>query len=149
VYSPLPILDMTRHSFTDIEFTSVQIAEEILENEDTNRTPSPASGLDPDDFCPAGSRILWLLEPFRGSRSVLVEKFSSTLEFPDNKGQLGCTISAFTHFAYEHTHRDVVYADIQGMIGYFVHPKHTLTGDTRQEFSFLFVINALTPCYLM
>lgn len=94
----------------EIEFTQVWLAEEIV---DINATPSPASGVNKDDFKNADStdRVVWLIEPLRQSA---VTRYSGTMEHPQPKGKLKLTLSLFVHHAFQESGGNTVFADLQG-----------------------------------
>lgn len=70
--------------------------------------PSAASDLPPSDH----DLAIWLVEP---RRTKSVQKFSGTLVHPNHYDKVGITLVAFTHFTYEVSHKELVFADIQGM----------------------------------
>ena len=74
--------------------------------------PSPASSLQAfkDDAA------VWLVEP---CRMKAVQKFTGTLVHPSHPDKLGQMLSAFTHFVYELSGREMVLADIQGYFSTF------------------------------
>ncbi|KAF8901850.1 kinase-like domain-containing protein [Gymnopilus junonius] len=69
--------------------------------------PSPASSFSSFEKDTA----VWLVEP---RRTKAVRKFSGTLVHPTRRDKLGQTLSAFTHFVYEYSGKELVFADIQG-----------------------------------
>jgi len=71
--------------------------------------PSPASSL--PSFEQDGA--IWLVEP---RRTKSVQKFSRTMIHPHRNDKLGKTLSAFTHFVYEFSGQEPVFADIQGKV---------------------------------
>ncbi|PPQ75329.1 hypothetical protein CVT25_005119 [Psilocybe cyanescens] len=70
-------------------------------------TPSPASSLLPLEEDAA----VWLVEP---RRTKSVQKFSGTMIHPHRNDKLGKTLAAFTHFVYEFSGEELVFADMQG-----------------------------------
>jgi hypothetical protein len=54
---------------------------------------------------------VWLVEP---RRTKAVRKFSGTLVHPSRTDKLGLTLSAFAHFVYKYSGKELVLADIQG-----------------------------------
>lgn len=69
--------------------------------------PSPASSLSSFE----DDAAVWLVEP---RRTKAVRKFSGTLVHPSRPDKLGQTLSAFAHFVYEYSGKELVFADIQG-----------------------------------
>ena len=62
---------------------------------------------------------MWLVEP---RRTKAVRKFSGTLVHPSRTDKLGQTLSAFAHFVYECSGKELVLADEVGgnyMAGFF------------------------------
>lgn len=71
-------------------------------------TPSSASSLPSSEE----NNAIWLVEP---RRTKSVRKFSGTMAHPNRRDKIGITLSAFTHFAYELSHKELVFADVQGL----------------------------------
>ncbi|KAE9390096.1 hypothetical protein BT96DRAFT_761649, partial [Gymnopus androsaceus JB14] len=57
--------------------------------------------------------ITWLLEPLRPKTET--QEWSGTNQHPEHNSKVGSTLTAFVHFAYEWTHKTVVFADLQTM----------------------------------
>ena len=83
-------------------------ADAYLGQEAEETLPSPASGGGQHDT----GRIMWLIEK---RRPTTVTRYSGTLMHTANKKDLrSLTIFAFAHFAFGHSNRSMVFADIQG-----------------------------------
>lgn len=74
--------------------------------------PSVASGVEDLDALTDG-RIVWFLEPLRQST---VQRYSGTMQHANPTGKMGCTVSAFVHYAYQYSEGALVFADIQGAV---------------------------------
>jgi hypothetical protein len=73
-------------------------------------TPSPAS--------------VWLVEP---KRTTFVVKYSGTLVHPTRRDKVGIIVTAFAHYIYEASNKELVLADIQGILPsllFIQHPSH-------------------------
>ncbi|KAJ7857832.1 hypothetical protein B0H14DRAFT_2578192 [Mycena olivaceomarginata] len=71
---------------------------------------TPASGV--KEIGPDSPGLTWLVEP---KRSSFVEHFTYTLSHKLHKKDLrSATIHAFAHFAWGHSNRSLVFADLQG-----------------------------------
>ena len=55
--------------------------------------------------------MVWLVEL---CRTKSIRKYSGTLVHPNRTNKLGKTLSAFSHFVYEFSGKELVLADIQG-----------------------------------
>ncbi|EDR04435.1 uncharacterized protein LACBIDRAFT_330566 [Laccaria bicolor S238N-H82] len=89
-----------------VEFSSGIIVSECFLVHEIG-TPSPASSLPSFE----DDSAVWLVEP---RRTKAVRKYSGTLVHPNRQDKLGQTLSAFAHFLYEYSRKELVLADIQG-----------------------------------
>ena len=95
--------------------SSCLLASEVIQ---FDAKPSTASGVSLDTWtskverspCATESRILWLLEP---RRTTSVVRWSGTLAHPNRADKPHATMSAFVHFAYEHSLKTIIFADLQ------------------------------------
>ena len=60
----------------------------------------------------------YLVEPLRATTTVT--KFSGTLGASQKTDKLSCTIQAFVHFIATRTGCKLVFADVQGMLFFFL-----------------------------
>ena len=74
--------------------------------------PSPASGIADDEF---HDTAVWLVEP---KRTTSVVKYSGTLIHPTRRDKVGIIVTAFAHYIYEASNKELVLADIQGIVLY-------------------------------
>lgn len=81
---------------------------------DWGDTLSPASGFEDDMF---GDVAVWLVEP---RRTTSVVKYSGTLVHPTRRDQVGIIVTAFAHYIYETSNKELVLADIQGIVLYHI-----------------------------
>lgn len=58
-----------------------------------------------------GDVAVWLVEP---RRTTSVVKYSGTLVHPTRRDQVGIIVTAFAHYIYETSNKELVLADIQG-----------------------------------
>ncbi|KAF8959843.1 hypothetical protein BDZ97DRAFT_1906085 [Flammula alnicola] len=94
-----------------VEFSSnIVVSEGFLVREIGE--PSPASSLPSFE----DDSAIWLVEP---RRTKAVRKYSGTLVHPNRLDKLGQTLSAFAHFVYECSGKELVLADIQGHFSTF------------------------------
>jgi hypothetical protein len=92
----------------DLAFADAFLAEEI-------QCATPASGV--KEIGPDSPGLTWLVEP---KRSSFVEHFTYTLSHKLHKKDLrSATIHAFAHFAWGHSNRSLVFADLQGICSFF------------------------------
>ncbi|KAJ6601597.1 kinase-like domain-containing protein [Mycena sp. CBHHK59/15] len=133
---------------SNMAFTEAFLAEEI-------KSPSPASGVKEIDTDSPG--LTWLVE---SKRSSFVENFTFTLSHKLHKKDLrSATIHAFTHFAWGHSNRSLVFADVQGtpaLVGHkdgmvlFDPMTHTKTGASGiGDFGLEGIQSFLRDCYVM
>ncbi|KAJ7913336.1 kinase-like domain-containing protein [Mycena leptocephala] len=96
----------------NFEITQVLLVEEVVT---PGNYPSPASGVTPEVLeSSQDGRIIWLLEPLR---NAAVTRYTGTMEHPAGTGQLAHTLSAFVHYAFQHSGGQLIFADIQGSCG--------------------------------
>jgi len=76
--------------------------------------PSTASGVTAEDVAAsAHAGPFWLIEQHR---TPIVTHYSYTMNHPTPKNDKANSIITFAHFAYLHSNRNMVFADLQGII---------------------------------
>ncbi|KAE9403508.1 hypothetical protein BT96DRAFT_1080110 [Gymnopus androsaceus JB14] len=95
----------------DVEVTAHKVAVEVITSDDA---PLPASEVTAETFASLAdgkNSITWLLEPLRPKTET--QEWSGTNQHPEHNSKVGSTLTTFVHFAYEWTHKTVVFADMQ------------------------------------
>ncbi|KAJ7815375.1 hypothetical protein B0H14DRAFT_2195310, partial [Mycena olivaceomarginata] len=91
-----------------LRHTKCRLAQEVVKLEGV---PSPASGIVKEIFEAepiVTRRVVWLLEPLRNPS---VTHYTGSMDLLAGRGQLAHTLSAFVHYAFQWSDRNVIFAD--------------------------------------
>ncbi|KAF8214452.1 kinase-like domain-containing protein, partial [Mycena galopus ATCC 62051] len=98
----------------NFDITQCSLVQEVIIE---GGAPSSASGVVREIFEAEPvviRKVVWFLEPLRNPS---VTHYTGTMEHPAGRGQLGPTLSAFVHYAFQWSEGNVIFADIQGSSG--------------------------------